>query len=105
MRHPVRIAVATKPGFGKAVKLAASLQFGVRLKVGQEDAGQIGALARVLEAYLHKRVFAQPVKLMAPSVLTVPFSASATATSNGPGALAALTLATRGIDGAGVSSQ
>lgn len=59
--HPVRVAMAVKPGFSKAVKLAAALGFGVRLEIGQEKPEQIDALARVLNAYLHQRIFTQPV--------------------------------------------
>ena len=36
-KHPVRISLPVVPGFGKAVKLAASLHFVVNLMVGQPD--------------------------------------------------------------------
>lgn len=60
--HPVRVAIAVVPGFEKAVKLAASLQFAVRLKVGQPRPALIDALARVLDDYLHKATVTQPIE-------------------------------------------
>ncbi|MDV7398607.1 hypothetical protein RZS08_44795, partial [Arthrospira platensis SPKY1] len=42
--HPVRIAIAVRPGFAKAVRLAVALDFAVRLEVGQPDPALIDEL-------------------------------------------------------------
>jgi hypothetical protein len=60
--HPVRVSVPVEPGFEKAVKLAESLQFAVRLQVGQPEAALIESLARLLQDYLHRTTVTQPVE-------------------------------------------
>jgi len=60
--HPVRVSVPVVPGFEKAVKVAASLQFAVRLQLGQPDDALVDALARVLDGYLHHATMAQPIE-------------------------------------------
>ena len=60
--HPVRISLPVAPGFEKAVKLAWSLQFAVRLKIGQHPAALIESLARLLGDYLHKTMVTQPIE-------------------------------------------
>ena len=41
--HPVRVLLPVTPGFEKAARLACSLQFAVRLNIGQPSAPLIGA--------------------------------------------------------------
>ena len=60
--HPVRITLPVETGFEKAVKLASSLQFAVRLQMGQPQASLIGSLARLLDDYLHKFTVGQPIE-------------------------------------------
>jgi len=60
--HPARISLPVTPGFEKAVKLAWSLQFAVRLKIGQHSAALIESLARLLGDYLHKGMVTQPIE-------------------------------------------
>jgi hypothetical protein len=60
--HPVRITIPVESGFEKAVKLASSLQFAVRLMIGQPSADLIESLARLLGDYLHKGMVAQPIE-------------------------------------------
>lgn len=61
-RHPVRITVPVVPGFGKVVKLAASLNFAVKLEVLQPAGTLIEEMDRVLHAYLHKSMVSQPIE-------------------------------------------
>lgn len=61
-RHVLRVTIPVKPGFAKAVKLAASLHFAVKLDVGQPDSEQIAELAEVLDLYLHRSGVSQPVE-------------------------------------------
>lgn len=60
--HPVRVASPVEPGFENAVKLALSLQFAVRLQIGQPEPRLIEALARLLDDYLRKPSIAQPIE-------------------------------------------
>ncbi len=60
--HPVRIAIAVRPGFAKAVRLAVALDFAVRLEVGQPDPALIEELMEVLGFYLRQPTVAQPVE-------------------------------------------
>jgi hypothetical protein len=60
--RPVRITIPVEPGFEKAVRLASSLQFAVRLTIGQPDADLTESLAGVLGDYLHKGMVAQPIE-------------------------------------------
>src|SRR5215471_6409113 len=43
-RHPVRVVVPVKPGFSKAVKVAVSLNFQVRLDLDQPDQNLVDEL-------------------------------------------------------------
>jgi hypothetical protein len=61
-KHPVRISVPVKNGFVKAVRLALSLSFSVKLEVGQPDASLIAEMAEVLDLYLHRSGVSQPVE-------------------------------------------
>ncbi|MGB5830958.1 MAG: hypothetical protein WBG92_03085 [Thiohalocapsa sp.] len=60
--HPVRVSLPVEDGFEKAVKLASSLQFAVRLQVGQPKASLIESLARQLDDYLYKSTVSQPIE-------------------------------------------
>jgi hypothetical protein len=60
--HPVRVALPVVAGFEKAVKLALSLQFAVRLHIGQPQPALIEPLARLLDDYLHRPTVAQPIE-------------------------------------------
>src|SRR5215203_2126327 len=53
-RNAIRITIPVKPGFAKAVNLAAALHFAVKLDVGQPDQNQIADLADILDLYLHR---------------------------------------------------
>jgi len=61
-RHDVRVTIPVAPGFVKAVKLAASLHFAVKLDVGQPDKTQVAELAEVLDLYLHRSGISQPIE-------------------------------------------
>lgn len=60
--HPVRVSIPVATDFEKAVKLAVSLQFAVKLQVGQPTPVLIGPLTRLLDDYLHRSTVAQPVE-------------------------------------------
>ena len=60
--HPVRVAIPVEAGFEKAVKLALSLQFAVKLHTGQPDPALIQTLAKLLDDYLHRPTVAQPLE-------------------------------------------
>ncbi len=60
--HPVRVAIAVRPGFAKAVRLAVALDFAVRLEVGQPDSVLIEELVEVLRFYLRQPTVAQPIE-------------------------------------------
>jgi hypothetical protein len=60
--HPVRVSIPVAPGCYKAVKLAVSLNFAVKLVITQQpDKALIEEMAQVLELYLHRSNVAQPV--------------------------------------------
>jgi len=59
--HPVRVSLPVAPGFAKAAKLASSLQFAVRLQIGQPTAPLIESLARLLDDYLHRSTVTHPI--------------------------------------------
>lgn len=60
--HPVRISMPVRPGVGKAVKVAVSLNFAVKLIVEQPDEPLIEELSQVLDLYLHLSTNTQPVE-------------------------------------------
>lgn len=60
--HPMRVIIPVAPGFGKAVKVAVSLNFAVQLEVGQPTPPMIEELESVLEFYLHQPTVAQPIE-------------------------------------------
>jgi len=60
--HPVRVMLPVEAGFEKAVKLASSLQFDVRLQIGQPAPQLIEPLARLLDDYLHRPTVERPIE-------------------------------------------
>lgn len=60
--HPVRVAIPVENGFEKAVKLALSLQFAVRLQIGQPAEGLMQPLIDTLDDYLHRPTVALPLE-------------------------------------------
>lgn len=61
-RHPVRITVPVVSGFSKVVKLAASLNFAVKLELFQPEGELIEEMSQVLQAYLHQPMVTQPIE-------------------------------------------
>lgn len=60
--HPVSAVVPVRPGFLKAVKVAVSLDFAVRLDIGQPDPLLIEELLATLDFYLHQPSVDQPIE-------------------------------------------
>jgi len=60
--HPVRISIPLVPGFSKAVKQAAALNFAVRLEGNQPNEALVEELSQVLDLYLHRAGLAQPIE-------------------------------------------
>ena len=69
--RPVRVSLPVVPGFGRAVRLAVSLQFAVKLELGQPDPALIGELRQVLDRYLHQTTVAQPIEYFHSSLLAL----------------------------------
>ena len=61
-KHPTRALIPVRPGFGNAVKVAAALQFAVKLEVGQPGPEVLDELREVLDFYLHHQSVSQPVE-------------------------------------------
>jgi hypothetical protein len=61
-RHPVRVTMPVVPGFTKAVRLASSLNFAVKLAVTQPDSNLVQELSEVLAYYLHQSTVSQPIE-------------------------------------------
>lgn len=60
--HPVRITIPLVSGFSKAVKLAISLRYAVKLDVLQPDEDLLPELESVLDLYLHLSSVNQPIE-------------------------------------------
>ena len=60
--HPVRVAIPVLPGFSKAARLAVSLDFAVKLEMGQPDSLLLEELRELLEFYLHRTSVRQPIE-------------------------------------------
>jgi hypothetical protein len=61
--HPVRVSIPVTPGCYKAVKLAVSLNFAVKLVIAQQpDQALIDEMAEALDLYLHRPSVSQPVE-------------------------------------------
>jgi hypothetical protein len=61
-RHPVRVTVPLLPGLARAVKLAVSLGFAVRLVGHQPTPEAVEEARHALDAYLHNPTVSQPVE-------------------------------------------
>ena len=61
-RHPVRVTIALLPGVARAVKLAVSLGFAVRLAGHQAPPEVVAEAREALAGYLHNPTVAQPVE-------------------------------------------
>jgi hypothetical protein len=61
-KHPTRASVPVRPGFINALKVAAALQFAVKLEVGQPGPEVLDELREALDFYLHHRSVSQPVE-------------------------------------------
>jgi len=60
--RPVRVSIPVAPGFSKAVKLALSLNFAVKLEASQPEPRRIQELLGVADLYLHQSTVSQPVE-------------------------------------------
>jgi len=61
-RHPVRVTIPWLPGLARAVKLAVSLGFPVRLVGPQPSAAALEEARQALDLFLHNPTVAQPVE-------------------------------------------
>ena len=61
-KHPIRVSIPVLPGFGKAVKVATSLQFNVKLLINQPEQAAIEEMRAALDFYLHHSSVSQPVE-------------------------------------------
>ena len=61
-RHPVRVTIPVVPGFTKAVRLASSLNFAVKLEVMQPDPELVQETSEVLAYYLHRSTVSEPIE-------------------------------------------
>ncbi len=66
---PVRVSIPVTLGFSKAVKLAVSLQFAVKLEITQPEPALVEELTQVLTLYLHRSTVAQPIEPFHSSLL------------------------------------
>jgi hypothetical protein len=77
--HPVRVSIPAVSGCSKAVKLAVSLNFAVKLVISQQpDQALIEELAQILDLYLHRPNVAQPVEYFHSTFLSFFHGESAT---------------------------
>lgn len=60
--HPIRVSVEVWPGFSKAVRLAVSLNFAVKLEMVQPNDKLIEELESVLDLYLHRSNVRQAIE-------------------------------------------
>jgi hypothetical protein len=60
--HPLRVSIPVGNAFGKAARLAASLDLSVKLDVSQPDPAQISELQEILRFYLHQSTVSQPIE-------------------------------------------
>jgi hypothetical protein len=59
--HPLRVSVPLVAGFGSVVKLAASLNYAVKVEGGQPDESVCGELLRIAHYYLHRATVTEPI--------------------------------------------
>mgnify|MGYP000985919092 CR=1 FL=1 len=68
---PVRVAIPLIAGFARAVRLAASLNFPVKLEIVPPARQLLDELVDVLELYLHRSTVAQPIEPFHSSLLAI----------------------------------
>jgi len=61
-QHPVRVSIPVVAGFGRAVRVAASLRFAVKLEIGQIEGIVVDELLQALDLYLHQSKLTQPIE-------------------------------------------
>jgi hypothetical protein len=61
-KHPVRVSIPVVPGFSKAVNLAVSLNFAVKLEMLQPGPDLIEEMSHVVNTYLHRATVSQPIE-------------------------------------------
>jgi hypothetical protein len=61
-KHPIRVSIPVVHGLEKAVRVATSLQFLVKLELGQPDKDTVDELLQALDLYLHLSSVSQPVE-------------------------------------------
>jgi hypothetical protein len=59
--HPVRIVIPAVAGLSKAVKVASSLRFPIKIEGTQPDPAVIEELCQTLDLFLHDRAVSQPI--------------------------------------------
>ncbi len=60
--HPLRVSVPLVPEFGAVVKLAASLNFPVKVEGGQPDQALTDEMLRIAHYYLHRTTVTEPIE-------------------------------------------
>jgi len=60
--HPLRVSVPLVPGFGAVVRLAASLNFAVKVEGGQPDQALTGEMLQIVGYYLHRTTVTEPIE-------------------------------------------
>jgi hypothetical protein len=60
--HPLRVSVSLVSGFGAVVKLAASLNFAVKVEGGQPDQAVTGEMLQIADYYLHRTTVTEPIE-------------------------------------------
>ncbi|MCI0661144.1 MAG: hypothetical protein L0220_08740 [Acidobacteria bacterium] len=61
-KHPVSASIPAIPGLSKAVKIANSLQFRVKLELGQPVPAAIAEMLTAVDYYLHHTSVSQPIE-------------------------------------------
>lgn len=61
-KHPVRVTIPARVGVERAVKIAGSLNFAVKLAIGQPTREELDELFGVMEMFLHQATFTRPVE-------------------------------------------
>lgn len=59
---PIRACIPLRPGFDKAVRVAAALHFSVKLEFGQPAGSMIPELIKILGFYLHSPGVTEPIE-------------------------------------------
>jgi hypothetical protein len=60
--HPIRVSIPLVHGFDAVVKLAASLNFSVKVEGGQPDQALTGEMLRIANYYLHRTTVTEPIE-------------------------------------------